>query len=76
VPEQRVDVLGLPCGAPWLKTGEAIDFQRAVAPRVTVPIHEQTLSELGRQLTVGWLTRLAPEGTGVRMLTPREPAEV
>ncbi|MDI2032369.1 MBL fold metallo-hydrolase [Saccharopolyspora sp. TS4A08] len=44
VPEQRIDVLGLPTGAPWLKLSEAVDFLRAVAPRAAVPIHEAVLA--------------------------------
>ncbi|MFL6143387.1 MAG: MBL fold metallo-hydrolase [Labedaea sp.] len=73
VPEQRIDVLGVPAAAPWLKTGEAVDFQRAVGPRVSVLIHDAMLSDLGKEGTAGWLTRLAPEGTEVHRLTPREP---
>ncbi len=76
VPEQEVDVLGLPTAAPWLKTGEAVDFLRAVGPRVAVPIHEALLNDTGRQLTYGWFSRMAPEGGEVRVLTPREPAEL
>ena len=75
VPGQRVDVLGLPTAAPWLKTGEAIDFLRAVGPRVAVPIHEGLLNETGLRLTYGWFSRMAPDGGEVRVLTPREPAE-
>lgn len=63
VPEQDVDVLGLPVGAPWLKIGEAVDFQRAVHPRVSVPIHERLLSDIGAASAHGWLGRLAPAGT-------------
>ncbi len=48
VPEQKVDVLGLPTSAPWLKTGEAVEFLRTVAPRVAVPIHQGLLNETGR----------------------------
>lgn len=44
VPTRPVDVLGLPTGAPWLKVSEAVDFLRAVTPRVAVPIHEALLS--------------------------------
>jgi L-ascorbate metabolism protein UlaG (beta-lactamase superfamily) len=76
VPEQKIDVLGLPAAAPWMKVGEAIDFQRAVAPRVSVPIHDAMLSDIGKQGTAGWFTRLAPEGTEVRVLTPLEPVEI
>jgi L-ascorbate metabolism protein UlaG (beta-lactamase superfamily) len=76
VPEQEIDILGLPAGAPWMKTGEAVEFQRAVAPRVSVPIHEALLSDIGREFTAAWFTRLAPGGTVVRTLTQREPTEV
>ncbi len=76
VPEQQVGVLGLPTAAPWLKTGEAVDFLRAVAPRVAVPIHQGLLNDVGTRLTYGWFSRTAPDGTEVRVLTPREPAEV
>ena len=61
VPEQRIDVLGLPMAAPWLKTGEMIDFLRAVGPRVAVPIHEALLSELGFRGQQNWIGRLAPD---------------
>jgi L-ascorbate metabolism protein UlaG (beta-lactamase superfamily) len=44
LPEQRVDVLGLPTAAPWLKISEAIEFFRAVSPRVAVPIHQGLLA--------------------------------
>lgn len=74
VPEQAVDVLGVPTGAPWLKTGEAIDFLRAVGPRVAAPIHEGTLARL--ELHYGWLDRLAPDGSVVRVLPPGELTEV
>lgn len=61
VPEQRIDVLGLPMSAPWLKTGEMIDFLRAVGPRVAVPIHEALLSELGFRGQQNWISRLVPD---------------
>ena len=74
VPEQKIDVLGLPTGAPWLKAGEAVDYLRAVAPRIAVPIHEGVLSRPG--LHYGLFTNLAPEGTEVKVLEPGEPAKV
>ncbi len=44
VPEQEVDVLGVPTYAPWMKISEAVDFVHAVKPRVSVPIHEAMLA--------------------------------
>ncbi|WP_236790501.1 MBL fold metallo-hydrolase [Amycolatopsis sp. GM8] len=68
VPEQKIDVLGLPTGAPWLKAGEAVDFLRAVGPRVAVPIHEAVLANPA--MHYGLFTNLAPEGTEV-LVAPR-----
>lgn len=59
-------VLALPTAAPWLKAGEAVDFLRAVAPRLAVPVHEAVLSR--PQMHYGLFTNLAPEGTEVRVL--------
>lgn len=75
VPEQAVDVLGLPMAAPWLKTGEAIDFVRAVGPRVAVPIHEALLSEVGFQVQQRFVTAVAPDPE-FRVLPRGEAAEV
>ncbi|HEX5118755.1 MAG TPA: MBL fold metallo-hydrolase [Pseudonocardiaceae bacterium] len=58
VPEQAVDVLGVPVAAPWLKASEAIDFVRAVRPRVAMPIHQAVLAEPGLALYHGLLERL------------------
>jgi L-ascorbate metabolism protein UlaG (beta-lactamase superfamily) len=75
VPEQRVDVLGLPMSAPWLKTGEMIDFLRAVGPRVAVPIHEALLSEIGMCGQQNWIARLAP-APEFRPLPKGEPVDL
>ncbi|PPK67847.1 MBL fold metallo-hydrolase [Actinokineospora auranticolor] len=67
VPEQKIDVLGLPTGAPWLKLGEAVEFYRAVAPRVAVPIHELTLSEAGIAMAYRRFDELGPGGARVEI---------
>ncbi|WP_434452235.1 MBL fold metallo-hydrolase [Lentzea sp. E54] len=74
MPDEDIDVLGLPAGAPWLRTGEAVDFMRAVQPRVAVPIHEKTLAS--PQMAVRFFDLLKPEGTEVRLLTPGEATAV
>ncbi|KAA5829106.1 MBL fold metallo-hydrolase [Saccharopolyspora hirsuta] len=66
VPEQRIDVLGLPTAAPWLKLSEAVDFLRAVAPRTAVPIHEAVLA--APQMHYRMFEQLRPEGTAVEVL--------
>lgn len=66
VPEQPVDVLGLPTAAPWLKVSEAVDFFRAVAPRVAVPIHEAVLSV--PELHYRMFDSLRPDGSTFTVL--------
>ncbi|WP_345410528.1 MBL fold metallo-hydrolase [Actinomycetospora chlora] len=65
VPERTPDVLFLPTGAPWLKVSEAVDYLRAVAPPLAVPIHEAVLAN--PDLHYGLFSTLAPEGTEVRV---------
>ncbi|MHA6801594.1 MBL fold metallo-hydrolase [Bounagaea algeriensis] len=74
VPEQPVDVLGLPTGAPWLKLSEAVDFLRAVHPRAAVPIHEAVLAV--PRMHYSMFEGLAPEGTRVTPLAAGVPSEV
>jgi len=74
VPRQRIDVLGLPTGAPWLKVSEAVNYLRAVAPRVAVPIHEAVLAH--PQMHYGMFAKLGPEGTEVRVVPQREAVEL
>lgn len=61
VPEQEIDLLLLPISGPWLKLGEAVDFFRAVRPRLARPIHEAALADPALHLSV--LERLAPSGS-------------
>ncbi|MFC4005513.1 MBL fold metallo-hydrolase [Prauserella oleivorans] len=74
VPDQEIDVLGLPTAAPWLKAGEAVDYLRAVAPRLAVPIHEAVLANPA--MHYGLFTNLAPDGTEVRVLPRGEQAKL
>ncbi|MEU6645925.1 MBL fold metallo-hydrolase [Saccharomonospora sp. NPDC046836] len=74
VPQQRIDVLGLPTAAPWLKAGEAVDYLRTVAPRLAVPIHEAVLARPA--MHYGLFTNLAPNGTEVRVLPRGETVQL
>ena len=48
VPEDTtVDTLLAPISGPWLKSGEVINFLRAVAPRQALAIHEKLVSDTG-----------------------------
>ncbi|MFJ8960455.1 MBL fold metallo-hydrolase [Lentzea sp. NPDC102401] len=74
VPDEDVDVLGLPTMAPWMRLGETVDFLRAVRPRVAVPIHEKLLAMPA--FAYGMISNLKPEGTEFRPLTPGEETAV
>ncbi|WP_024875656.1 MBL fold metallo-hydrolase [Saccharomonospora piscinae] len=71
VPQQRIDVLALPTAGPWLKAAEAVDYLRAVAPRLAIPVHEAALSRPA--MHIGLYTNLAPDGTEVRTAPRGEP---
>lgn len=55
---RSIDILLLPVGGPWMKISEAVDFARAVAPRVIIPIHQGGLAEVHRQLHYGLVKNL------------------
>jgi L-ascorbate metabolism protein UlaG (beta-lactamase superfamily) len=62
---EPVDVLLVPAGGPWMKIGEAVEYLRAVAPRVAVPIHQAGLAPVHQRLHRQLLSNLAPRGTEV-----------
>jgi L-ascorbate metabolism protein UlaG (beta-lactamase superfamily) len=68
IPDEPVDALLLPIGAPWLKASETFDFARAVKPRVSYAIHDGVLSANGVGL-IGQLAGvlLGGEGTYARL---------
>jgi L-ascorbate metabolism protein UlaG (beta-lactamase superfamily) len=67
-PRGPVRILLLPAGGPWMKLGESVDYLRAVAPEIAVPIHQAGLAGIHQQLHYQVLTNLAPSGTSVRVL--------
>jgi len=68
MPAGRVRILLLPTGGPWMKLGESVDYLRAVAPEIAVPIHQAGLAEVHRQLHYQVFRGLAPSGTTVQVL--------
>lgn len=60
-----VDVLALPLSAPWAKVAETVDYLRAVAPGIAVPVHDGLLTPAARGLYVGLCATLGPAGTTV-----------
>lgn len=60
-----VEVLLLPIGGPWMKVGEAIDYLRAVRPRIAIPVHEAGLAQVHRHLHCTLLRGHAPDGVEI-----------
>jgi L-ascorbate metabolism protein UlaG (beta-lactamase superfamily) len=44
-PKKPVDILALPLAGPWMKLSEAIDFAKAVKPRVAFPVHDGMIKQ-------------------------------
>lgn len=68
LPDRPVETLLVPLQASWLKTDEAIDFVRAVAPERAYGIHDGQVNERGLDSLSGWLTDEC--GGRCRRLTP------
>lgn len=50
IPTEPVEILALPTGGPWMKVSEAIDFAKAVNPKVAFPIHDAMFIEEYRDM--------------------------
>ncbi|MGW0037536.1 MBL fold metallo-hydrolase [Gordonia sp. NPDC003376] len=76
IPFEPIDVLGLPSAAPWMKLSESVDYLRAMAPRVAVPIHQAILSDAGTGIHYGRLADMAHADTEFRVLDRESGTEV
>lgn len=65
VPDFPVDVLLLPIGAPWMKLADSIDYLRAIAPRIAIPVHDSGLASAHQTLHRSLITTFAPQATTV-----------
>ncbi|MFN8073797.1 MAG: MBL fold metallo-hydrolase [Kineosporiaceae bacterium] len=61
-----VDVLGLPLVSPWAALKETVEFARAVAAPVVVPIHDALLAPPGRGLFTSVVGGFLPAGSQLR----------
>ncbi|HYZ09754.1 MAG TPA: MBL fold metallo-hydrolase [Pseudonocardiaceae bacterium] len=73
-PGRQLDALLLPTGAPWLKLSEAVDYLRAVAPGVAVPIHQAVLAM--PEMYYDHFRNLAPRETELVVAAHGEPLTV
>jgi len=71
-PPRAVTVLLVPISGPWLRLGDVVDYVRAVAPRIAVPIHDALYSPAGQGLAD---RLLGPHGLGIGGAEYRRPAD-
>ena len=57
-----VDVLLLPIAGPWVRGADAADYAMRIGARLTVPIHDAVLSDVGKHVTDGMLQRAGVTG--------------
>ncbi|NMO04466.1 MBL fold metallo-hydrolase [Gordonia sp. TBRC 11910] len=72
VPSQPIEVLLAPLAGPWMKLSEGIDFIRAVAPDVVVPVHDAGLAPAHRGLHRALFTDFGPTDS---TFTPLDPGQ-
>lgn len=44
-PKQNIEILALPVAGPWMRLEEAIEYAKAVKPRVVFPVHDGMLRQ-------------------------------
>jgi L-ascorbate metabolism protein UlaG (beta-lactamase superfamily) len=67
-PGQHIQTLLVPLQASWLKTTEAIEFVRSVAPQLAIGIHDAQVNQRGLLSINGWLEE--ESGTDYRWFAP------
>lgn len=65
LPPSQVDLVLVPAAAPWLKLSDAINYLRAVAAPMAMPIHQAGLGPQHRALHHKLLVQYAPKGCDV-----------
>lgn len=74
VPATDVEILALPAGAPWMRLEEAMDYLRAIKPKVALPVHDGIFAQPG--LFNGLLVAPAKAvGAELRSLDDGKPAD-
>ena len=56
-----VDVLALPVEGPWMKTADAVDFVKAVKPRIAFGVHDGMIQPFFRDFPAFVLKRFVPD---------------
>ncbi len=51
----KMEIVGVPVSAPWLKMNEAIEFSRSMTATYFMPTHNGLLNEVGHNITTMWV---------------------
>ncbi|MET8422861.1 MBL fold metallo-hydrolase [Nocardia sp. NPDC004860] len=75
VPPTPVGVLAIPAVAPWMRISEAVDYLRAVNPRIAFPIHYGIIAPEAQGIYFGRLNEMSPANTEFKIIEPEDHAE-
>lgn len=73
-PPESIEALLLPTAAPWLKGSDAVEYMRAVAAPVAIPIHQGLLSR--PEVYYSLFRQLAPPRTSIHVAEHGEALEL
>lgn len=75
-PDGEVKILAVPAGAPWLKTGESINFVKEINPGLFFRTHDGLWNEKGLATTDRWLSMASEKfGPKYQALNPGDSIE-
>lgn len=75
IPFVPIEVLAMPSAAPWMTVGAGVDYLRAVAPRVAVPIHQGIIADRATGIFYGRYSEMAPPETEFVVLDHEKSAD-
>jgi L-ascorbate metabolism protein UlaG (beta-lactamase superfamily) len=65
IPDQQVEILALPCGGPWMRMSEAIDYAKKLHPKVVLPVHDAMYIDAYRDNVVPRIIGGTLEASGI-----------
>ena len=66
--EDRIDILALPVVGPWMRMKDALLYAQKLKPRITFPVHDGFINELGAFISKWPETVLPPVGIKFKKL--------
>lgn len=76
VPPTPVEVLALPVAGPWLKIQEAVEYAKAVNPKIVFPVHDGMLRQDHRMTPTRFVPQTLLEPLGIDYQDMTEGSEI